>query len=160
MTAPAIRRVVTGHDSEGRSVVASDEVLQGPRFTLVWTTATSPADNMDEADGGRREVGLTLEGGTVFRIGRLEPGHRSPMHRTSSVDYGIVLEGEVGMELDGGEQVRLRAGDVVVQRGTNHLWFNDGERPCLVAWILVDAEPVRIGGRVLEPTPFPPPTGS
>lgn len=152
--------MVTGHDKEGRSVVASDEVLSGPRFTLVWTTDTSPADNMDEADGGRREVGLTLEGGTVFRIGRLEPGHRSPMHRTSSVDYGIVLEGEVGMELDGGEQVRLRAGDVVVQRGTNHLWFNDGEQPCVIAWILIDAEPVRVGGRVLEPTPLPPTAGT
>jgi quercetin dioxygenase-like cupin family protein len=156
MTAPAIRRVVTGHDRDGRSVVARDEVLQGPRWTLIWTTDASPADNMDEADGGQREVGLTLEGGTVFRVGRLEPGARSPMHRTSSVDYGIVLEGEVGMELDGGEQVRLRAGDVVVQRGTNHLWFNDGERPCVVAWILIDAAPVRVDGRVLEPTPLPP----
>jgi quercetin dioxygenase-like cupin family protein len=155
MTAPAIRRVVTGHDRDGRSVVARDEVLGGPRWTLIWTTDRSPADNMDEADGGHREVGLTLAGGTVFRVGQLDPGDRSPMHRTRSVDYGIVLEGEIGMELDGGEQVRLRAGDVVVQRGTNHLWFNDGDRPCVIAWILIDAEPVRVRGRALEPTPFP-----
>jgi quercetin dioxygenase-like cupin family protein len=157
MTGPAVRRVVTGHDGDGSSVIASDEVLRGPRFTLIWSTDTSPANNMDEADGGRREVGLTLDGGTVFRVGQLDPGDRSPMHRTNSVDYGIVLEGEVGMELDGGEQVRLRVGDVIVQRGTNHLWFNDGKRPCRIAWILIDAEPARVGSQVLEPTPFPPP---
>jgi quercetin dioxygenase-like cupin family protein len=77
------------------------------------------------------------------------------MRRTNSVDYGVVLEGEVSMELDGGERVHLRTDDVVVQRGTNHAWVNVGDRPCRIAWILVDAEPVRIGDRVPEPTPFP-----
>jgi quercetin dioxygenase-like cupin family protein len=156
MSAPEVRRVVTGHDREGRAVIVGDEVRRGPsRFlTLLWTTDTSPADNLDSTDGGDRQVGLTLEGGTVFRIARLAPGHRSPMHRTTSIDYGVVLEGELVLELDGGDSVRLSAGDVVIQRGTNHLWFNDSDQPCLVAFILIDAEPVTIDGRVLEPIPI------
>jgi quercetin dioxygenase-like cupin family protein len=74
------------------------------------------------------------------------------MHRTNSVDYGILLEGELDMEVDGGETVHLRSGDVVVQRGTNHAWINNSDRPAKMAWILIDADPVRIGGRILEPT--------
>jgi quercetin dioxygenase-like cupin family protein len=74
------------------------------------------------------------------------------MHRTNSVDYGIVLEGELDMELDGGDRVHLKAGDVVVQRGTNHAWINGGNMPARMAWILIDAEPVRIRERILEPT--------
>ncbi|HEU0073763.1 MAG TPA: cupin domain-containing protein [Dehalococcoidia bacterium] len=88
----------------------------------------------------------------MFRVGEIGPGARSPMHRTNSVDYGIVLEGELDMELDGGDRVHLKAGDVVVQRGTNHAWINDSHQPARMAWILLDAEPVRIGDRVLEPT--------
>ncbi|MEV6107520.1 cupin domain-containing protein [Streptomyces sp. NPDC051940] len=64
------------------------------------------------------------------------------MHRTYSVDYGIVLKGEVGLELDGGDMVRLTAGDVVVQRGTNHMWFNDTDEPAVMSWVLIDTEPV------------------
>jgi quercetin dioxygenase-like cupin family protein len=160
MSAPAIRRVVTGHDSEGHAVIVSDEVRSGPsRFgTLLWTTDASPVDNMDETDGAQRPVGVTLEGGTVFRIGRLEPGHRSPMHRTLSVDYALVLDGELVLELDGGDVVRLEAGDVVIQRGTNHIWANESDKPCTVAFILVDAEPVTIDGKALEPTPLVLPT--
>ncbi|WP_330350366.1 cupin domain-containing protein [Streptomyces sp. NBC_00582] len=153
MNAPEIRRVVTGHDETGRAVIVSDEVSSGPtRFAnLVWTTATSPADNMDDADGALREVGVTLAGGSVFRIGRLEPGHRSPLHRTLSVDYGIVLEGEAVLELDGGDRVVLATGDVLIQRGTNHLWANESSKPCTVAWVLIDAEPVVVGGEQLQP---------
>lgn len=150
MAPPKVRRVVTGHDDAGRSIVAIDEVAQGERFTLLWTTDTSPANNADPSDGGKREVGLTLEGGTVFRIGELAPGSRSRLHRTNSVDYGLVVEGELDMELDGGEVVHLNTGDVVVQRGTNHAWVNNSNAPCKMAWILIDAEPIEIGGATLE----------
>jgi len=153
--APSVRRVVTGHDSEGMAVVASDEVMTGPGDlgTLLWTTDTSPADNADEADGAKREVGLAMDEGTVFRLARLEPGHRSPMHRTLSVDYGLVLEGELTLELDGGDDVNLKAGDVVVQRGTNHVWFNAGEKACLIAFILISAKTLSFNGKPLDPTP-------
>jgi quercetin dioxygenase-like cupin family protein len=74
------------------------------------------------------------------------------MHRTNSVDYGIVLDGELDMELDGGEVVHLRRGDVVVQRGTNHAWINNSSQPCRMAWILIDATPVKVGDQALQPT--------
>jgi quercetin dioxygenase-like cupin family protein len=160
MRAPKIRRVVTGHDAQGHAVVVSDEVRDGPSpfATLLWTTDASPADNMDDTDGAQRPAGVTLEGGTVFRIGRLEPGHRSPMHRTLSIDYGLVLDGELVLELDGGDKVLLTPGDVVIQRGTNHIWANESGEPCTVAFILIDAEPVTIDGQPLEPTPVVLPT--
>ena len=152
MPGPAVRRVITGHDSEGRAIVQTDEVTQGERFSLIWTTQGFPVDNTLKDDGGQRDVGITLPGGTVFRVGEIAPGGRSPMHRTNSVDYGIVLEGELDMELDGGEVAHLKAGDVVVQRGTNHAWINNSTEPCRMAWILIDAHPVRVGDRTLEPT--------
>ena len=152
MPGPPIRRVVTGHDAEGNAIIDTDEVKQDERFTLIWTTHGFPVDNTDSSDGGKREVGITLAGGTVFRLGELPPGARSAMHRTNSVDYGIVLEGALDMEVDGGEVVHLKAGDVVVQRGTNHAWVNNSGRSVKMAWILIDAHPVRIGDRVLEPT--------
>jgi len=156
-SAPEVRRVVTGHDSEGRSVLLSDEVFSGPGTigTLLWTTDCSPGDNTDETDGAKREVGFAHADGSVFRFTRLQPGHRSPMHRTASIDYALVLEGQLVMELDGGDSVRLEPGDVVIQRGTNHVWFNDTDAPCLVAFILIAAEKLTIDGRVLEPTPPP-----
>jgi quercetin dioxygenase-like cupin family protein len=149
---PAVRRVITGHDSEGRAIVETDEVTQGERFSLIWTTKGFPVDNTLTEDGGKRDVGITLQGGSVFRIGEIAPGSRSPMHRTNSVDYGIVLQGNLDMELDGGDVVHLKAGDVVVQRGTNHAWINNRAEPCRMAWILIDADPVSIGDRTLEPT--------
>lgn len=152
MAGPAVRRVVTGHDSRGKAVVWKDEVASGERFTLIWTTEGFPADNTLVEDGGQREVGITLAGGTVFRIGEIAPGARSPMHRTNSVDYGIVLDGELDMELDGGEVAHLKAGDVIVQRGTNHAWINNSNRSCRMAWILIDASPVSVGDVVLPPT--------
>lgn len=152
-----IRRIVTGHDAASRAVVRSDSELDGQAvdggvasFIKVWTTDTSPADNNDDTDGALRATGLTCPGGTVLRIVDFAPGCRSPMHRTRSIDYGIVLEGELTMELDGGSVTRLTAGDVVVQRGTNHLWHNTGTRPCRMAFVLVDAKPVQAGGVTLE----------
>ena len=152
MAGPPIRRVVTGHDAEGYATIDIDEVKQDERFTLIWTTEGFPVDNTDAADGGRRDVGITLPGGTVFRVGEIPAGGRSPMHRTNSVDYGIVIEGELEMEVDGGEAVHLKAGDVIVQRGTNHAWINNSGSPVRMAWILIAAEPVKIGDRVLQPT--------
>ena len=79
----------------------------------------------------------------MLRIGVLEPGARSPMHRTESLDYGICLEGECDMETRRRRGGDCPAGDVVVQRGTNHVWHNRSDAPCRFAWILLDAEPVR-----------------
>ncbi len=88
----------------------------------------------------------------MLRIVDFAPETRSPMHRTSSVDYGMVLEGEIDLELDSGEVKHLSAGDVVVQRGTNHAWVNRSDRWARMAFVLIEAAPVRIDGVALEPT--------
>ncbi|MEH3106456.1 MAG: cupin domain-containing protein [Sphingomonas fennica] len=155
--ANSFRRIVTTHDDEGRSIVRSDDSLTPQRiasgdadFQLVWTTPTVPVD-LNRGDDGVQQAGLTLKGGSVIRIVDMLPGRASPMHRSFSIDYGIVLSGELELELDGGEIVHLAAGDIVVQRGTNHLWRNpSATTPCRIAFILIEAAPVVVGGRVME----------
>lgn len=156
-----VRRIVTGHNEAGEAVVAEDERIAGTglaedagrtsaTFFQLWATHEMPVDLDAEAAARQREGSTTTiigsGSGSVLRIGVLAPGTRSPMHRTESLDYGICLEGECDMELDGGETVSVRAGDVVVQRGTNHLWHNRGTVPCRFAWILLDAQPVEVAG--------------
>src|ERR1700691_6195402 len=126
-----IRRIVTGHDDKGRAVFKSDGIVAGvpgggaaPEFALGWTTKRSPADNDDPVDGAKRTVGLACPGGTVLRFVDIAPGRRPPMHRINSIEYGIVLSGEIHLELDDGAIRHLHAGDVVVQRGTMHAWVN------------------------------------
>lgn len=152
-----IRRVVTGHDpATGDAVVAIDETCtdlrsrrEGVQSTVIWSTAGFPVDNDDPADGAARELGTTHENGTVFRVVRYAPGVVPRRHRTDSVDYAVVIEGCIDMELDG-QTVTLRAGDVLVQRGTIHNWVNHGPGTCTIAFVLVSAHPARPGGRPLE----------
>jgi quercetin dioxygenase-like cupin family protein len=151
-----VRRVVTGHDSQGRAVVAIDEMSQnlrsarpGATACVVWTSQGFPVDNTGEADEGLRETGTTLDNGTVFRILELAPGNTPRMHRTDSLDYAVIMSGEIDMELDG-STTHLTAGDVVVQRGTVHNWVNRGTQPCVIAFVLIAAKPVEVGGKVLH----------
>jgi quercetin dioxygenase-like cupin family protein len=151
-----IRRIVTGHDQNGRAVVKIDEpcrnvisARKGAQSCVVWTTDTSPAINTGDEDGSKREVGTTHAGGTVFRIVRYEPGVAPRVHRTDSIDYAVVISGTIDMELDG-NSVTLKAGDVLVQRGTIHNWVNRGTEACVIAFVLVDAKPVAAGGKVLD----------
>ena len=147
---PAIRRVVTGHDGEGRSVVVLDELAQGDVTTQVWQ-APPDSNNIDDFEAGRQQPGHTVPKGSALRYADLHPGYRSEMHRTGTVDYVIILEGELEMELDSGEWVHLRQGDVVVQRGTMHAWENKSDRVCRMAAILIGAQNVVVNGRVIEP---------
>ena len=155
-----IRRVVTGHDASGRAVVKRDETLDldarnsraNVASRVVWTTESFPVDNTGEEDTADRASGLTLANGTVFRIVEFAPGNAPPMHRTDSIDYAVVISGEIDMQLDEGETVHLRAGDVLVQRGTIHNWLNRGSEPCRIAFILIDARPVAVAGTVLHAT--------
>ena len=151
-----IRRVVTGHDAQGRARVAIDEVCRNvisrrPSHAscVVWSTGAFPVDNGDERDGAAREVATTDPNGTVFRIVEYSPGVAPRNHRTESIDYAVVLAGEIDMELDG-ETAHLRAGDVLVQRGTVHNWVNRGSEPCIIAFVLVAAKPVERNGRKLN----------
>jgi quercetin dioxygenase-like cupin family protein len=119
-------------------------------FLLVWTTATVPADNNDETDGRVRDAGLTLNQGSVVRIVDMLPGQQSPMHRTNSIDYGIILSGEIELELDDGAKRAVREGGIIIQRGTNHLWRNTTDKPCRIAFILIEAPAYLHDGQPLE----------
>jgi quercetin dioxygenase-like cupin family protein len=141
-----LRRVVTGHDDAGRAIVAIDEICSNvisrrPNHAscVVWSTGSFPADNADKTDGAKRAVATTDPGGTVFRVVQYEPGVAPRNHRTESLDYAVVLSGEIDMELEG-SVVHLRAGDVLVQRGTVHNWVNRGTEACVIAFVLVAAK--------------------
>lgn len=150
------RRIVTGHDADGRAIVQIDEIAKnlvsarpGATADVVWTTEGFPVDNNGDADEGLRKTGTTLANGTVFRILELAPGNSPRNHRTDSIDYAVVMSGEIDMELDG-TTVHLKAGDVLVQRGTIHNWANRGTEPCVIAFVLVAANPVAAGGKILH----------
>lgn len=152
-----IRRVVSGHDDDGNAIIVSDTVLPGlaldaaAESVLAWSTDVFPSDNTDETDGGRRDIGLVSPGGSALRFVTMSPHTSSPHHRTQSLDYGIVLDGEVELELDGGSSVRLQKGDVVVQRGTIHTWRNSTDQPSTMVFVLLDAAPIQVGSMTLSP---------
>ena len=153
-----VRRIVTGHDAQGRAVVEIDDVSShlsssrpGHSSGLIWTTEGFPVDNDGHGDEADRPVRTTLPNGTVFRVIEYQPGVAPRNHRTDSIDYAVIVSGEIDMELDG-ESVHLRAGDVVVQRGTIHNWVNNGTEPCVIAFVLIDAKPVSVSGKTLEAT--------
>jgi len=141
------RRVVTGHDEQGNSVFVLDgpppitrTAPDGAYFFELWNTDAVPAP-IAPTEPEPTERDLTVPpapGGTKIRINEFPPGVVSPTHRTQTVDYGIVLEGEVVLVLDHEEERVLKAGDVVVQRGTDHRWENRTDRVSRMAFILVD----------------------
>jgi quercetin dioxygenase-like cupin family protein len=154
---PPIQRVVTGHNGEGRAVFKSEDVTPtklipsgDASFLLIWTTETVPADNNDETDGRLRDAGLTLNQGSVIRVVDMLPGKESPMHRTNSIDYGIVLKGEIELELEDGAKRTVREGGIIIQRGTNHLWRNVTQEPTRIAFILIEAPAYHHNGTPLE----------
>lgn len=152
-----IRRVVTGHDAQGRAKVLIDETCThlvsrrpGHQSTVAWSTGESPADNNGDADGGARTINGTDPNGTVFRIIEYGPGVSPRNHRTDTIDYAIVMSGAIDMGLDDGVVVHLKAGDVLVQRGTIHNWVNKGAVPCVIAFTLIGAKPVTVNGKPLN----------
>ena len=151
-----LRRVVTGHDKDGRAVVKIDEMVKNvqsrrPHMSsaVIWSTDTIPVSNDGDEDQSSLPKGTTIENGTVFRVVRYEPGVTPRRHRTDSVDYAVVSQGEIDMELDG-ETVTLKQGDVLVQRGTVHNWVNRSNDVAIVAFVLVSAKPVTVSGRTLN----------
>jgi quercetin dioxygenase-like cupin family protein len=139
-----VRRVVTGHNREGKSIVQWDTQLEAvsgrPGFSQVpvWATKELPVKLTDE-DPNTWKFGTTIAGGSVFRVIQYAPGVAERWHRTDSIDYAVVLSGEIDMQMDDGE-IHLKAGDVIVQRGTMHNWVNRGTKPCLIAFVLIAME--------------------
>ncbi len=165
-----IRRVVTGVNAEGQALIIQDGLapttVSRPALNmeaaLIWTTSETPADlsQYDEPTFRPSSIGPT-PGGSLVRVtdflpspesvddatvqkefglgGDAQGGRHALMHRTKTLDYAIVLSGEIDMLLDEGE-VHLKAGDILVQRGTNHAWVNRGAEPCRIAFVMVDAQ--------------------
>ena len=139
-----VRRVVTGHDKNGKARVIIDELSDnvisrraGQQSTVIWATDQTPP-NLEALNDLSPDVkSTTVANGTVFRVSRFEPGVAPRNHRTASMDYAVVLSGQIDMELDDGEVVNLRAGNVLVQRGTVHNWTNPGTEPCIIAFVLM-----------------------
>jgi quercetin dioxygenase-like cupin family protein len=151
-----IRRVVTGHDAQGRSTVLIDEQVKnqhsprpGATYSVIWSTEELPANNDGNADPSEKKIPTAIAEGSVFRVVSFGPGVAPRNHRTDSIDYAVVLSGEIDMELDDGASVHLKAGDVLVQRGTIHDWVNTGTVPCVIAFALIGAKPVSSGGKAL-----------
>ena len=170
-----IRRIVTGHNAKGQSVIVSDgpspHVLTLPgrgdfALTNLWVTESAPAKNEGTADAAARPVVLEPPAnGTIFRVVEFPPeksagafdrkaafasmgadhamdpdAARHPgMHKTATVDYAIVLSGEIYALMDEGERL-MKAGDVLIQRGTNHAWANRSDRTARIAFVLIDGE--------------------
>ena len=142
------RRIVTGHDASGKSVVLSD----GPTpksldigtatFHEIWITDAMPVPiAAEEPETTDRPVRVPPpRNGVMVRFTEQGPGAESPMHRTETVDVGIVLEGEVWLLLDDGSETRVGPGDAVVQRGTMHQWVNRSDRPVRMVFVLIDGE--------------------
>ncbi|WP_404478473.1 cupin domain-containing protein [Novosphingobium sp. BL-52-GroH] len=156
-----VRRIVTGHDSAGKSIFLEDgpspqfNSASNPRVTYfeLWNTAGSPtpisAVEPKEPNDRRLQLPPPSEG-TIMRIIDVHPGnHRhmaqradgrsSHMHRTRTIDYAVCLSGEIYAVLDDSETL-MRAGDVLIQRGTDHAWENRSEQDCRMLFILIDGE--------------------
>jgi mannose-6-phosphate isomerase-like protein (cupin superfamily) len=179
MSPRPFRRVVTGHNAQGRSIFVADGPApavfdRGPGATAVtefWETSATPASNAgnDDATAGQPQRLPPPKHGSKFRVVEYPPDSkrvanlRTPgsahnaksegysrdlgnsrhpgFHKTSTIDYAIVLSGEIYALMDEGE-VLLKAGDVLIQRGTSHAWSNRTEESCCIAFVLIDAEPV------------------
>jgi quercetin dioxygenase-like cupin family protein len=120
----------------------------GAMIANIWSSEGFPVDNAGRADRAKEITATTRDNGTVFRVIEYGPGVTPRNHRTNSIDYAVVLSGEIDMELDD-EVVTLRAGDVLVQRGTVHNWVNRYDAPCVIAFVLIDARPVEQDGKPL-----------
>ena len=155
---PPLRRVVTGHDSNNVAKVLIDGAPTNARHgaagnvsTLIWCTDSAPADiaiGSDVEDMGARKLGTAPPAnGTRVTVIDFPPGNKPAMHRTETIDYVFVLSGEIDMDMDD-STVTLKAGDVMVQRGTNHSWVNRSQAPARLGFVLVDAKPLGIGHAV------------
>jgi mannose-6-phosphate isomerase-like protein (cupin superfamily) len=172
MELQATRRVVTGHDAQGKAIALFDGAVSakqrspgGNAVTMLWVTGEAPVDVSGSADRAETKVGVPPPpNGSIFRIVDFPPAshgggpvdhhqiligmgidpatqgymRHAHTHRTRSVDYAIVLEGEIDMLMDDTE-VHMKAGDVLVQQATSHAWVNNGDKPCRIAFILIDA---------------------
>lgn len=136
------RRVVTGLDAEGRSSV----LIDGPSSMVIWSTEAATADNSGTEDAGGGRFGFPTQGTRMVFVD-FPPGDLKRLHATDTIDYVVVVSGQIALVTETGETT-LRAGDVVVDRGVVHGWRNDGDQPCRTIVVLCPAHPVGRGATV------------
>ncbi len=138
------RRVIIGLDPDGRSCILFDDTVAGP---VIWSTDQSPADNVSTADAGGGVFAFPTQG-TLFLYVDFAPGGDTVMHATDTIDYIVVVAGEVTFITETGETV-ARAGDVIVDRGNVHAWRNHTDAPCRIINVLCPAHPVGAGATMV-----------
>jgi quercetin dioxygenase-like cupin family protein len=159
---PFVRRIVTGHDDARVAKVLVDGAATNEKYpdpgvisTLIWSTDAMPVPiplgERPEDMGDRKLGSAPPPAGSRFAIIDFPPGNPVAFHRTETLDYVIVMEGEIDMDLDD-STVSLRTGDVLIQRGTNHAWVNRSSARARIAVVLLDAEPLGIGHAVARGT--------
>ncbi|KAF2789504.1 hypothetical protein K505DRAFT_328187 [Melanomma pulvis-pyrius CBS 109.77] len=153
---PDPRRIVTGHNDSGRSIVVADGTIPceptplNCNFAVLYETQAFPASNDGWDDPVQaRTKSLANDKGVVLRVVDFPANTKTLFHRTESLDFGILHEGEITCHLDDGVRVDMKAGDVCVQRGTIHGWTNYSDKPARVYFILTAATPVKIEGKLL-----------
>ena len=165
---PPPQRFISTHTVDGKSVFYTDIPSEIPcqpirrdlEFYLAWTTCTFPVDISKDTDIQRYRAfldgtkpGLTNKGGVVLRVCNFAPGSElePPMHRTISVDFGIVTAGEIESVMDSGESRLMKVGDIMVQRETNHAWRNPSKNSwARVVFVLQEARAIQVGTRELK----------
>ncbi|KAK7958456.1 hypothetical protein PG988_013304 [Apiospora saccharicola] len=162
------RLVITGHAADGRSIFRTDELVEafspfGPSKSSFSTFDTRDAvpvsnNNTNSPDGAAvpaPKIPRCPPSGSLFCVTNLPPRYSVPMHRTQSLDYCVVMSGEIVLALDGGEEKTVKAGEFIIQGGANHQWINHTDEPCRIAFVMVGADKVQLGdGTVLEETVF------
>lgn len=160
---PLPRLVRTAHNDAGLSVFSSDSSLppfhpfgpQASAFTIFDTRGAVPVNNSDEIPSFAEQLPRCPPGGAIFSISDIAPGTKAPCHRTESIDYACILSGEIVLQLDSGEETTLRAGEFLVQQGTNHSWVNQTSEPCRMVFVMLSAAKIIAkDGTVLEETVF------
>lgn len=151
-----VRRVITGHNQHAAAVIQNDEfavsasVGDGTRLTSLWSTTAYPAE-INESSQAKHDTGLdSQQKSSQANVYDIPPGKEVQFHRTITLDYVYVIEGELQLLLDDGSRTSLRAGDFVVQQATMHSWFNEGGSWARVLGIMLPATKPTIGGRQLD----------
>ncbi|KAK8105483.1 hypothetical protein PG999_008842 [Apiospora kogelbergensis] len=168
------RLVITGHAADGKSIFHTDEAVEtfypfGPSMSSFSTFDTRQAvpvanhNNIPEESASAPMTAAAVQklprcppDGVLFCVSNIPPLFSVPLHRTQSLDYCIVVSGEIVLALDeGGEEKTVRAGEFVIQGGANHRWINRTDEPCRIAFVMVGAEKVTLAnGTALAETAF------
>lgn len=151
---PSVRRVVTSHNDSGKAIVSRDTVPSssqtghGPWIQLLWSSPSLPPNVNSKEDFGLAQTGLS-NNGTIIRIVDFPPKSTGMVHRSMTLDYIYVLQGEVVLTLDDGSATTVRKDEVVVQQATMHGWNNDTDEWARLLCVLIAANPPEVNGKVL-----------